>query len=548
MIKILWLSFLKKRYINFFLFYVGIETLFCKRLILRGYSCIKREKKLKTIRQIKRKIAGARVPSLVGLMTSGFFINATSYARNIVHQYILQNFIEEKFNKSILIGAGEKNKIISLSPKYIREILISESVKIDQIGSSIYWMSYIIITYIKNTIKMARLFGKILLSQANPIMDEPYVYFSDLTFRNLPRNNEEGKSYDFISWYLNSSARNKKIRLICHNVKGQPNFIDGIQVKYMDEPWCLIRGGRNLVLLFIWCLYVLTLSGVSLLLGRWWYTLLLVEAMKAKAISCIPNNVLAAEYLFPFSESIYRPLWTYEAQYKKSFIKSFFYANYEELKTPNGYESQEFIWKNSTWPVFLVWDKYQEILLRRNMIQNATFEIVGPVWFQATPIYIKNEKPAIAVFDIEPKRTLLYQSFNTRAEYLAAYPELSKKYFNDIYSVLLEFNLFMIIKRKREYHNYGLKNYSMLMNDLASRKNVLLMPTETSAFQLIEKCVGSISIPFTSTALCNGAQKFPSCYYDPSGWIQKNDSASHGVPIISGIDELKVWFTNSFKS
>ena len=35
----------------------------------------------------------------------------------------------------------------------------------------------------------------------------------------------------------------------------------------------------------------------------------------------------------------------------------------------------------------------------------------------------------------------------------------------------------------------------------------------------------------------------PSYYYDPSGIIQKGDRAAHGIPIISGVNELRSIFT-----
>jgi len=46
-------------------------------------------------------------------------------------------------------------------------------------------------------------------------------------------------------------------------------------------------------------------------------------------------------------------------------------------------------------------------------------------------------------------------------------------------------------------------------------------------------------MPFTSTALVARNPGKPSYYYDPSGIIQKDDRATHGIPVISGVDELQ---------
>jgi hypothetical protein len=46
-------------------------------------------------------------------------------------------------------------------------------------------------------------------------------------------------------------------------------------------------------------------------------------------------------------------------------------------------------------------------------------------------------------------------------------------------------------------------------------------------------------MPFTSTALVARNLGKPSYYYDPSGIIQKDDRAAHGIPVISGFAELQ---------
>lgn len=48
-------------------------------------------------------------------------------------------------------------------------------------------------------------------------------------------------------------------------------------------------------------------------------------------------------------------------------------------------------------------------------------------------------------------------------------------------------------------------------------------------------------MPFTSTALIAKELGKVSIYYDPTGLIQKDDRAAHGIPIISGKKELKNW-------
>ena len=47
---------------------------------------------------------------------------------------------------------------------------------------------------------------------------------------------------------------------------------------------------------------------------------------------------------------------------------------------------------------------------------------------------------------------------------------------------------------------------------------------------------------FTSTATIADSEDKPSVYYDPTGLIDRNDVAGHGVQVLIGIDELKDWF------
>ena len=48
-------------------------------------------------------------------------------------------------------------------------------------------------------------------------------------------------------------------------------------------------------------------------------------------------------------------------------------------------------------------------------------------------------------------------------------------------------------------------------------------------------------MPFTSTAQIARELGKPACFYDPTGMIQRDDQAAHGIPIIIGRVELQAW-------
>ena len=48
-------------------------------------------------------------------------------------------------------------------------------------------------------------------------------------------------------------------------------------------------------------------------------------------------------------------------------------------------------------------------------------------------------------------------------------------------------------------------------------------------------------MPFTSTAIIAKSLGKKSIYYDPTGMIQKDDRAAHGIPVVTGIEDLENW-------
>ena len=105
----------------------------------------------------------------------------------------------------------------------------------------------------------------------------------------------------------------------------------------------------------------------------------------------------------------------------------------------------------------------------------------------------------------------------------------------------------MVLKRKRDIGNKGVKRYQAFVQELAQSGELLPVDAGISAIRVIEKCKGVISMPFTSAALYLREQGIQSVYFDPTGWIQKDDRGAHGIPILSGIDELRGWVASIFR-
>ena len=55
-------------------------------------------------------------------------------------------------------------------------------------------------------------------------------------------------------------------------------------------------------------------------------------------------------------------------------------------------------------------------------------------------------------------------------------------------------------------------------------------------------------MPFTSTPLISKVLKKPSCYYDSSGFINKDAKGGKGIEIIIGLKQLDSWVLKQINS
>ncbi|MBT3612098.1 MAG: polysaccharide biosynthesis PFTS motif protein, partial [Flavobacteriales bacterium] len=195
------------------------------------------------------------------------------------------------------------------------------------------------------------------------------------------------------------------------------------------------------------------------------------------------------------------------------------------------------------WPNYLVWDTYQENFILEVAIKPFKINIVGPIWMQGKLSDLPNfDKKAIAVFDITPMRDSFYSSLALDLEYYI--PETCNQLIKDCYTVVDSMGYLLIHKKKRNIGSLVHPAYRKLVESIDKKTNVITVNPDTSALKVIESSFAVISMPFTSTALIARELGKPSVFYDPSGLIQKDDTAAHGIPILSGQEELKDWMSN----
>jgi polysaccharide biosynthesis PFTS motif protein len=474
-----------------------------------------------------------------------FFGAASPKAELVLRQFLVSRLLNLSFNGKILRALSRKDARVNYPmPREWRKLLEQKGFRADTFFNTIIWNGFTGYMMLQGWIVTFRIclenIGS-MFSSHRPQGDDSYVYFHSLTRKNLPHKNVP-VSYDIITWYSRRRERTNGIDLYLHDAAGAlPTMADGKQVEYRKHSIPLLHTPAKVGRFMLWAIQAASLAFFDFLRGRYWHAVLLREAARSAVARFQDPGKLAKDYLFHNAYWIYRPLWTYEAESKGSVIIFYFYStNVESLKKIDGYGLQAYSWQIINWPTYLVWDVYQADFIRRAIGEHPGICVVGPVWFSSGSMdRVDIPENGVAVFDINPLRDARYHLFGESPAYLV--PGVINRFLEDIYTVLSENELVMVLKRKRDIGNILNKRYKHTIDRLAASGSFQMADMDTQALFLIEDSRMSISLPFTSTALIAREIGKPACYYDASGIIQSDDRAAHGIEIISGIDALRTW-------
>lgn len=469
------------------------------RALIRGYAQLKREKRIGLGRRVKSELADTPLPRIAEHASSLIFGAAVGNAERVVRQYLFERHVGTAMNRAILHALGNKSAVVFAMPPVWRQVLRNHGLKVDDVRSASAWRWGLLLHFGRNILSMGQTLLCVLAAQGQALPKDRYAYFDGLSAGNLPQPDPIGRSYDICSWYAQWDGRIRTISAIHHGVKQPAPAAGELKVEHLAAPFLLLRGAVNVLRLWAWCWLATLMAAFNLLQGRWWHALLLAEATRAKAVALCPTGILAVDYLFHFSGTMYRPLWTYEAEQKGARIVCYFYSTFEQAKLDTGYEPQKFEWGGASWPLYLVWDEYQEAQLRRDMGDEPEIRVVGPIWFSEGTTHFRLAPKTVAVFDVEAHRLAAHFPFTTAGDYIAAHPDFSIRFLHDIQSALADHGLRMAFKRKRDIGNRGSKQYKRLTQKVCQAANVTVVPPDVGALRLVKQCVGIISMPFTST-------------------------------------------------
>lgn len=514
--------------------------------MMHGYRILKSNNQLGWIRRAKRGLADTQLGSITSIVSRHLFGAGTESAAQIVQQYVLTRIGGISLNKALLLSIGSNNSpVIFPLPKEFQSTLAHNGFVVSRRGCSALWIAYVGALWgygVLSIAKHAYDAGRCIV-RPTAALKGPFAYFVGLAKNNLPQPCKDGRSHDILTWYAHWPGAATSLVALCHGVQGASvTLVNGKRVECVEHAIPPLSNLTGLIQFLQWATIAVFRSAIDACRGRWWPALLLAESAKAAVARLADPNQLAREYLFHFSDTIYRPIWTYEAIKKGSQVTCYFYSTSEEFKLPGGYEPNSSYWKLMNWPRCLVWDTYQENLLRLSIGDAARIDVVGPIGFNCSPIEMPNiPHNSIAVFDIQPIRSSAHFGFSTLADLDYGNPKVPMNFIQDIHVALSLHGGTVVHKRKRNDGRRFRKVYRHMIDQLSGGPGFVSIEPDTSAIRVIEHCRAVVSMPFTSTAILGRHLGKPSVYYDPTGHLQKDDKGAHGIPILSGKDELREW-------
>jgi polysaccharide biosynthesis PFTS motif protein len=139
-------------------------------------------------------------------------------------------------------------------------------------------------------------------------------------------------------------------------------------------------------------------------------------------------------------------------------------------------------------------------------------------------------------------RDFYYQILGLNFDYYTA--DITNKFLDDIFEVFKSLNFTIVHKRKREIGKLAHYKYRNYIKDIKDNIKYISIDSNIAPQRIIPNSMLVISMPFTSTAIIAKCMQKTSIFYDPTGNVNKDNIASHGIQLISGKESLKSWVEN----
>lgn len=515
------------------------------RKSFQGYMRLKRSGNLGLIKKIQIEFIKKQLTEVIGHNNSIFLGLSEKQSDLVVRQYLYKRSILKYLPSAIYVAQlRNSKKIIFPLPSKWQDVLEGNSLNVCKLRCTFFWYCFIFMLWCHGIIKIGQITINSIVTtlSISPHEIGKSVHFEHLSKQNFPFEIEDAESYDFISWYFKWKNSVKDIDSITHRAAGLLNRrYKSIDLIKLSRPVLPLISYIKIISFLGWAIKASIFSLIQLFFGKWQYSLMLAEASLAMNMRLLPQERVAKQYLFNNSGSIYRPIWTYEAEAKGVEIIFYYYSC-----NCDGFQLHDDVGQNNhsselmSWPKYLIWDEYQIEFLQRAIDKNVNYEIVGPIWFGESDSKLpKQKEKSIAIFDVQPQNMLNYHLLGLDFDYYC--PSIAIKFIEDSIYAAKEKNYSIYWKRKRNIDRLAHPQFINKTKEIIKKQSIPMVNPEISAFRVIENSSFVISMPFTSTALIARDMGKPSCYYDASGLLRSNDRGAHGISIIQSRSALIDW-------
>ena len=366
-------------------------------------------------------------------------------------------------------------------------------------------------------------------------------------YKELIKNSE---AQSLVHWYKKNNTNDYIIATSVYN-KGN-NYFD--QYAFLKNNYDYLLTEINIFKLIFDFLKIQIKILSNLTLLKWGYAVLHEELIISQIFSYskkVPKNIF-----FYWYANTYKPLWAIELEKKKSTISIYLKSSINSLSESNKiYKKNEhdtdydFLgYKIYNWKNYLVWHSAIENILRKNIkiINKVTNVNINPYEGYYHNLKQQNEiiipSQSFSVFPFSDTKT--NYGISRLSEYFYNDKELLNNFLQDIYEILSSNNIKMVIKMKKKKENDEYKRDLKIFEKYRNNNEIIFLTSELPVYDIASSTLGSISMPFSSTALIAKKANKPSIYYDSSNFVDTNDVYNHGINVLKNSDELSKFIKN----
>lgn len=508
---------------------------------MRGSRRLRLAGRLDRIARLREDLSAQPLPAEDARASAVGFGAALPAAEVSVRQQLLLRFADRRFVEALLRSVGTGRPVRAAIPGEWREVLSRHRFRTSALCSAMFIgrAAFLLGAALRQMARVLRL--GIRRTGVGSHSLHGAAYFDGLGPDNLPPTGHTYRGDDVVSWFLAGPGGEGEFLEVWHDCAGvPPRSVGSTQVRYNPvlQPF---PNGRTYGSFLVWCFRATAVAVFDLLRGSWWHAVVLRDAVVAAAFRLQARHRCARDYLFHNSSWFYRPLWTYEAESLGARVTLYFYSTNVEAMSKGGSPAPVgYGWRASSWPCYLVWDEWQERFVRRAVGSVPCVKVVGPVSFVAQDKeFVRPVCTAVAVFDVAPFRPSYFQTLGIASDYYAGDSAIA--FISDTQVVTNKLGLQMLWKRKRHFGAVTHPRYRRAAASVSVARNVEDVDPMVAAARIIEVAAAVVSFPFTSTALIARRLGKPSCYYDPTGTVDPEDPAAHGIPVVRGQKQLAQW-------